>query len=280
MKINFRRIKVKTAIDGEIKEFDVAKTVGNAIYCNTPDLGELEFAQRIYKEGEVEVGEVVAGGFAAQRITTGNLTVTDGAVIGGMTITGGVLTGKNINIQNGAKIGNFTIVSGIFSAQNTPAGIQMTLSNNAATFDSSGVRVEHNSGGYALTTTGNGRVFLTGSNFWVQCKDVDFMGARTWKAPGVFYACTILANGAIGKTWGNPDFYITRVTKNSTGRYTVNTTGSNGDYFVMITAYDSSRWLSITVEPYSEGQFTYKVFDVNKGMLDGGVIIYFCGMVK
>lgn len=228
----------------------------------------------------IEVGEVVAGGFAAQRITTGNLTVTDGAVIGGMTITGGVLTGKNINIQDGAKIGNFTIVSGIFSAQNTPAGIQMTLSNNSATFDSSGVRVEHNSGGYALTTTGNGRVFLTGSNFWVQCKDVDFMGAKTWKAPGVFYACTILANGAIGKTWGNPDFHITRVTKNSTGRYTVNTTGSNGDYFVMITAYDPTSWLSTTVEPYSEGQFTYKVFDVNNGMRDGGVIIYFCGMVK
>ena len=57
MKINFRRIKVKTAIDGEIKEFDVAKTVGNAIYCNTPDLGELEFAQRIYKEGEIEIDQ-------------------------------------------------------------------------------------------------------------------------------------------------------------------------------------------------------------------------------
>lgn len=228
----------------------------------------------------IEVGEVVAGGFAAQRITTGNLTVTDGAVIGGMTITGGVLTGKNINIQDGARIGNFTIVSGIFSAQNTPAGIQMTLSNNVATFDSSGVRVEHNSGGYALTTTGNGRVFLTGSNFWVQCKDVDFMGVQTWKAPGVFYACTILANGAIGKTWGNPDFRITRVTKNSKGRYTVNTTGSNGDYFVMITAYHPTMWLSTTVEPYSEGQFTYKVFDVNNGITDSGVIIYFCGMVR
>lgn len=228
----------------------------------------------------IEVGEVVAGGFAAQRITTGNLTVTDGAVIGGMTITGGVLTGKNINIRDGAKIGNFTIVSGIFSAQNTPAGIQMTLAGNAATFDSSGVRVENNSGGYALTTTGKGKIFLTGSDFWVQCKDVDFMGAQTWKAPGVFYACTILANGAIGKTWGNPDFHITRVTKNSTGRYTVNTTGSNGDYFVMITAYDPTSWLSTTVEPYSEGQFTYKVFDVNNGMRDGGVIIYFCGMVR
>lgn len=229
----------------------------------------------------IEVGEVVAGGFAAQRITTGNLTVTDGAVIGGMTITGGVLTGKNINIQDGARIGNFTIVSGIFSAQNTPAGIQMTLSNNTATFDSSGVRVEHNSGGYALTTTGNGRVFLTGSNFWVQCKDVDFMGAQTWKAPGVFYACTILGSGAIGATWGNPDFHITRVVLNSTGRYTVYTSGGQvGNYFVMVQGYDPSLWLSTTVEPYSPGEFTYKVFDVNKGMKNAPVIIYFCGMVS
>lgn len=227
----------------------------------------------------IEAGEVVANGFAAQRITTGNLTVTDGAVIAGMTISGGVLTGKNINITDGAKVGSFTISSGIFSAQEVPAGIQMTLSGNTSTFDSSGVRVENNSGGYALTTTGKGRIFLTGSNFWVQCKDVDFMGAQTWKAPGVFYACTILANGAIGKTWGNPDFHITRVTKNSTGRYTVNTTGSNGDYFVMITGYNVTSWLSTTVEPYSEGQFTYKVFDVNNGMADSAVIIYFCGMV-
>lgn len=229
----------------------------------------------------IEAGEVVANGFAAQRITTGNLTVTDGAVIGGMTITGGVLTGKNINIQDGARIGNFTIVSGIFSSQNTPAGIQMTLSNNTATFDSSGVRVEHNSGGYALTTTGNGRVFLTGSDFWVQCKDVDFMGVQTWKAPGVFYACTILGSGAIGATWGNPDFHIKRVVLNSTGRYTVYTSGGQvGNYFVMVQGYDPSLWLSTTVEPYSPGEFTYKVFDVNTGLKNAAVIIYFCGMVS
>lgn len=228
----------------------------------------------------IEAGEVVANGFAAQRITTGNLTVTDGAVIAGMTITGGVLTGKNINITDGARVGSFIISSGVFSAQEVPAGIQMTLAGNAATFDSSGVRVENNSGSYALTTTGKGKIFLTGSDFWVQCKDVDFMGAQTWKAPGVFYACTILANGAIGKTWGNPDFHIKKVTKNSTGRYTVETTGSNGDYFVMITAYNVTSWLSTTVEPYSEGQFTYKVFDVNNGMTDSAVIIYFCGMVR
>lgn len=231
--------------------------------------------------GVIEAGEVVANGFAAQRITTGNLTVTDGAVIAGMTIAGGVLTGKNINITDGAKVGSFTISSGIFSAQEVPAGIQMTLAGNAATFDSSGVRIENNSGGYALTTTGKGKIFLTGSDFWVQCKDVDFMGAQTWKAPGVFYACTILGSGAIGATWGNPDFHITRVVLNSTGRYTVYTRGGQvGNYFVMVQGYDPSLWLSTTVEPYSPGEFTYKVFDVNKGMKNASVIIYFCGMVS
>lgn len=229
----------------------------------------------------IEAGEVVANGFAAQRITTGNLTVTDGAVIAGMTITGGVLTGKNINILDGARVGSFTISSGIFSAQEVPAGIQMTLAGNAATFDSSGVRVENNSGSYALTTTGKGKIFLTGSDFWVQCKDVDFMGAQTWKAPGVFYACTILGSGAIGATWGNPDFHITRVVLNSTGRYTVYTSGGQvGNYFVMLQGYDPSLWLSTTVEPYSPGEFTYKVFDVNNGMKNASVIIYFCGMVS
>lgn len=125
------------------------------------------------------------------------------------------------------------------------------------------------------------RIFLTGSNFWVQCKDVDFMGAQTWKAPGVFYACTILDSGAIGATWGNPDFHITRVVLNSTGRYTVYTSGGQvGNYFVMVQGCHPLFWLSTTVEPYSPGEFTYKVFDVNKGLKNATVIIYFCGMVS
>lgn len=227
----------------------------------------------------IEVGEVVAGGFAAQRITTGNLTVTDGAVIGGMTITGGVLTGKAINIQDGAKIGNFTIESGILSANGMVAGMQMRLSNNLMEISSSGLRVDHNSGGYAVNVTGNGRCYMQGVESYRKFGVYEFAGATQWKAPGVFYACTISPNGQILKTWGNPSFYIKKVTKNSTGRYTVDTTGSNGGYFVMITAFDYSSCLSATVEPYQEEQFTYKVFDVNKGMRDGGVIIYFCGMV-
>ncbi|MDD3038602.1 hypothetical protein [Bacteroides sp.] len=56
MKIDFRKIET-TDIEGNNSTFDVSKELGNTIYKNTPDLGELDFAQTIYKEGEVEVDE-------------------------------------------------------------------------------------------------------------------------------------------------------------------------------------------------------------------------------
>ena len=56
MKIDFRKIEV-TDIEGNKSTFDVSKELGNTIYKNTPDLGELDFAQEIYKQGEVEVDE-------------------------------------------------------------------------------------------------------------------------------------------------------------------------------------------------------------------------------
>ena len=54
MKIDFRKIQVKD-IEGNNSTVDIAKMLGNAIYQKTADLGELELAQQIYKNGEVEV---------------------------------------------------------------------------------------------------------------------------------------------------------------------------------------------------------------------------------
>lgn len=54
MKIDFRKIEV-TDLEGNKSTFDVSKELGNTIYNNTTDLGELEFAQEAYKHGEVEV---------------------------------------------------------------------------------------------------------------------------------------------------------------------------------------------------------------------------------
>lgn len=227
----------------------------------------------------IEVGEVVANGFAAQRITTGNLTVTDGAVIAGMSISGGVLRGSNVELTNGAKIGSFVISNGIFSAQNVPAGIQMTLSNNVSTFDSGGVKIDHNSGGYALTTNGNGRVYLKGSAFWTDCQDYEFIGATSWKAPGVFYAASITASGSIYSTWGNPDFHITRVTLTATGEYTITFTGNRGVVYPMVVAYGAAKWGNAFFTSVTSSEVRVKIVDVNAGPFNSNFFIYFCGMV-
>lgn len=54
MKIDFRKIQVKD-IEGNIVPFDISKMLGNTIYQKTADLSELELAQSIYKNGEVEL---------------------------------------------------------------------------------------------------------------------------------------------------------------------------------------------------------------------------------
>lgn len=58
-KIDFKNIAV-TTLDGQKQPFDISKELGNAIYARTTDLGELELAREIYKNGEVELsGEQV-----------------------------------------------------------------------------------------------------------------------------------------------------------------------------------------------------------------------------
>ncbi|WP_319505135.1 hypothetical protein [Bacteroides graminisolvens] len=54
MKFDFRKIKVKD-IEGKESSLDISKELGNSIYRNTADLGELELARNIYKDGEVEI---------------------------------------------------------------------------------------------------------------------------------------------------------------------------------------------------------------------------------
>lgn len=228
----------------------------------------------------IEVGEVVAGGFAAQRITTGNLTVTDGAVIGGMTITGGVLTGMAINIKDGAKIGNFTIESGILSANGMVAGMQMRLSNNLMEISSSGLRIDHNSGGYAVNVTGNGRCYMQGVESYRKFGVYEFAGATQWKAPGVHFACTFSSAAALRQKWGNPSIGVSAV-KLSTGRYTVRFTGVHSQGFIpMVMALNATKWVNACVEDIaSTTQFTVKLMDVNTGMVDSDFAVYICGFV-
>lgn len=55
-KLNFKSVPTRD-IEGNLEPRDISKELGNFIYRETSDLGELDLAQRIYKDGEIEVNE-------------------------------------------------------------------------------------------------------------------------------------------------------------------------------------------------------------------------------
>lgn len=55
-KLNFKAVPTRD-IEGNLEPRDISKGLGNYIYRETSDLGELDLAQRIYKDGEVEANE-------------------------------------------------------------------------------------------------------------------------------------------------------------------------------------------------------------------------------
>jgi len=56
MKINFRDFKTMD-IEGKEQVLDISKELGNTIYRETMDIGELELARKIYLEGKLELSE-------------------------------------------------------------------------------------------------------------------------------------------------------------------------------------------------------------------------------
>lgn len=228
----------------------------------------------------IEAGEVVANGFAAQRITTGNLTVTDGAIIAGMTISGGVLKGSAIEIQNGAKIGSFTISNGIFSANGVPAGIQMRLSNNLMEIDSSGLRIEQNSGGYAMNTSGNGRHYLRGSDMSMYFPTYEFAGASSWSAPGIIRAVLVDSSVNTIRSFGSPSVVITNISRTAKGRYDVRITGSKSDMIAMAIPWNSDVPLSACIMVNATDLIRIRISNVVSGAdYNAGFALYLCGMV-
>lgn len=230
----------------------------------------------------IEAGEVVANGFAAQMITTGNLTVTDGAVIAGMSISGNRLTGGNITLTNGARIGSFQVslnwLTGLNSSQidlwagaNAGDGNETLMQPGRILINQKGDNQP------ALEIQGKGNTLIAGKYCSLNV-DTFQVTANQVRIPGVFFACSLLANATIGKTWGSFNFHITGFRKLSTGRYTVTYTGYTGDLYIMLQPMEYTKWGCACIEPYSNGSFTYKTFDANSGLFDCAVIAYFCGM--
>ena len=55
-KLNFKAVPTRD-IEGNLEPRDISKELGNFIYHGCAQRGELDLAQRIYKEGEIEASE-------------------------------------------------------------------------------------------------------------------------------------------------------------------------------------------------------------------------------
>lgn len=226
----------------------------------------------------IEVGEVVAGGFAAQRITTGNLTVTDGAVIAGMTISGGRLTGANMTLTEGAKIGKFEVTSlgflfgksdtciNLWAGSDTAGGRSSVLYAGKLAIDNSSASMN------SLTITGAGNVNVAGTT---EIHNVNRFKLKTknYHGPGVWCYGKCL-NGTLTELYKCNDNIQVTCVRTTKGYYRFTLGGEITGFFcpIAIPRTDSTggfKWINAAISNQGSRDFTVFLYDVNEGAKDG-----------
>lgn len=213
----------------------------------------------------IEAAEVVAQAFSAQRITTGNLTVTDGAKIGAWNISGGSLVSAS-NSQ--AKIllnmsGNkFLRINEEGDSPTTSRTALMSIRND----NYSGLSIEsYGSSGFALRCLANAgtanSIESYGSHIFAQ------RGGEKWNAPGMLCIGYVYQAGTVTNEWGN-GCTLTSVQKIDAGKYRIYHNLRHPQYAVLVQGLGGYGWVFGQVETQNNSYFEVLMLDANKGPRD------------
>ncbi|EYA23859.1 hypothetical protein M103_3342 [Bacteroides fragilis str. 1007-1-F  len=213
----------------------------------------------------IEAAEVVAQAFSAQRITTGNLTVTDGAKIGAWNISGGSLVSAS-NSQ--AKIllnmsGNkFLRINEEGDSPTTSRTALMSIRND----NYSGLSIEsYGSSGFALRCLANAgtanSIESYGSHIFAQ------RGGEKWNAPGMLCTGYVYQAGTVTNEWGN-GCILTSAQKIATGKYRIYHSLKHLQYAVLVQGLGGYGWVFGQVETQNNSYFEVLMLDANKGPRD------------
>lgn len=213
----------------------------------------------------IEAAEVVAQAFSAQRITTGNLTVTDGAKIGAWNISGGSLVSAS-NSQ--AKIllnmsGNkFLRINEEGDSPTTSRTALMSIRND----NYSGLSIEsYGSSGFALRCLANAgtanSIESYGSHIFAQ------RGGEKWNAPGMLCIGYVYQAGTVTNEWGN-GCTLTSAQKIATGKYRIYHSLKHPQYAVLVQGLGGYGWVFGQVETQNNSYFEVLMLDANKGPRD------------
>lgn len=209
----------------------------------------------------IEAAEVVAQAFSAQRITTGNLTVTDGAKIGAWNISGGSLVSAS-NSQ--AKIllnmsGNkFLRINEEGDSPTTSRTALMSIRND----NYSGLSIEsYGSSGFALRCLANAgtanSIESYGSHIFAQ------RGGEKWNAPGMLCIGYVYQAGTVTNEWGN-GCTLTSAQKIDAGKYRIYHSLKHPQYAVLVQGLGGYGWVFGQVETQNNSYFEVLMLDANK----------------
>lgn len=222
----------------------------------------------------IEAGEVVANGFAAQRITTGNLTVTNGAYLGGWTIKDNAIYSGNVanaKIQLEISGTRFLRINQYGGAPTSGRFPLMEIRNDDQDCLSLST---YGKGGKALTIIAN-----TYGGSAIQSHGSHLFGQRAnekWNAPGMLCTGYIYKAGMVSNVWGN-GCVLTDAVKTGTGKYKISHNLDHAQYAVLVQGLGGYGWVFGQVETQNDSYFEVLMLDANKGPVDCAFRVFVVG---
>ena len=226
----------------------------------------------LIKADDIVTSTLLATKIAATEITTGKLTVTTGAKIGGWNVIGNSLT---IQDESEAKI--LVEPSGYrFLRINDTKGTLMSIRADGVT--GIGIYTQDKSGTCLsmIAQTGGTAVESYGSHTFGQ------RAGETWNAPGALWAGRISARGTVENYWGNGCTVSSQRT--GVGQYRIDHNLGHTDYFVMITgtpySTNGDKWIFGMIANRTKDYFTVQILDPGSGVRDAAFEVVMTGRNK
>lgn len=222
----------------------------------------------------IEAAEVVAQAFSAQRITTGNLTVTDGAYLGGWQIKNNAIYSRNVadaKIQLEISGTRFLRINQYGGAPTSGGFPLMEIRNDNQDCLSLST---YGQGGKALkiiaNSEGGSAIQSHGSHLFGQ------RASEKWNAPGMLCTGYVYQAGTVTNKWGN-GCTLTDARKIATGKYRIYHNLNHTQYAVLVQGLGGYGWVFGQVETQNNSYFEVLMLDSNKGPRDCEFLVFVVG---
>lgn len=222
----------------------------------------------------IEAAEVVAQAFSAQRITTGNLTVTDGAYLGGWQIKNNAIYSRNVadaKIQLEISGTRFLRINQYGGAPTSGGFPLMEIRNDNQDCLSLST---YGQGGKALkiiaNSEGGSAIQSHGSHLFGQ------RASEKWNAPGMLCTGYVYQAGTVTNEWGN-GCTLTSAQKIATGKYRIYHSLKHPQYAVLVQGLGGYGWVFGQVETQNNSYFEVLMLDSNKGPRDCAFRVFVVG---